>query len=164
MRPIICRDRAIAQMVIDWLLTSHPPLININWFHEMLIGNLLDNDTYFNIWVAFHCRAHNFTSSVHKVAKCDENQWTLIRLQYHLTRIAGQCDLNFKVCISAWLWRVIIWVFGHIVGVLWSVLEVEWKKNQDGFPPFFHRHKLWKYTVWRIVCVSSRTYEHITVV
>jgi hypothetical protein len=130
MRLIICRDHAIAQMVSDWLLTSHPPLININWFHEMSIGNLLDNAPNFNIWFAFHYRAHNFTSFVQNVAKCDENRWTLIRLQYHPTRIAGQCDLNFKVCVSAL--AVEKWLFGYLA-ILWACVDVSnhWLVGDD---------------------------------
>jgi hypothetical protein len=65
----------------------------------MSIGNMLDNGPNFNIWFAFHCRAHNF---VQKVAKCDEKRWTLIRSQYHPTRIVGQCDWTLRYASVHW--------------------------------------------------------------
>jgi hypothetical protein len=42
--------------------------------------------------------------------------------------------------------------------VLHTALEVEWKKNRDGFPLLIHRHKLWKYTVWCIVCLQPSVF------
>jgi hypothetical protein len=56
------------------LAYSHPPLIDVNWFHETSsISASLVNEPNFNIGFAVHCKAHNFTNVIQKLAKCDEN-------------------------------------------------------------------------------------------
>jgi hypothetical protein len=57
------------------LMFSHAPLIYFNGFREMLlISDLLVNELGCSIWFSFHCRAHNYTNFIQKVAKCDEKQ------------------------------------------------------------------------------------------
>lgn len=57
------------------LMYRHALLIYFNGFHELLlISDLLVNELSCNIYFAFHCRAHNFTNFIHKVAKFDEKQ------------------------------------------------------------------------------------------
>jgi hypothetical protein len=57
------------------LLYSHPPLIDINWFHELsTISDSLVNEPNFSVCFAVLRKAHNFSNFVQKVAKCDEEQ------------------------------------------------------------------------------------------
>jgi hypothetical protein len=66
------------------IIYSHPPLIDVNLFHELSsISDFSVNKPNLNICFDFHCRAHNFTNIIQKVAKCDEKQLALIRLHYH---------------------------------------------------------------------------------
>lgn len=48
------------------------PLIDVKFLREMSISNYLANEPTFTISFAFHCRAHNYTNYILKVAEYDK--------------------------------------------------------------------------------------------
>jgi hypothetical protein len=111
------------------LMYSRAPLIYLNGFREMLISDLLVNELNCSICFAFHCRAHNLTNFIHKVAKFDEKQWTLIRLHYHTTRKAGQCDWVLNIANASVHWQLLIGWGATVVRVLGILWECQWIKS-----------------------------------
>jgi hypothetical protein len=62
-------------MTTDKVMYSHPPLTDVNWFHETSsISDSSVNEPNFSICLNFHFRAHNFINCVQRVAKSDEKQ------------------------------------------------------------------------------------------
>jgi hypothetical protein len=67
-----------------------------------------------------------------KVAECDEKQWTLIRLRYHTTRMAGQLDWACKRSQCACALAVVDWPGNDNRLGIWTSAKVGTTSPRNG--------------------------------
>lgn len=92
---------------------GHSSLTDV-WFHESSVSDSSVKEPNFNICLASDCIAHNFTNFIHKVVKCDEKQWKLIRLT--TTRVKWLADVTEPV---------------HIGQCARALELIDWPRNDD---------------------------------